>query len=105
MTKTQLIAAIADETGFTKSDLATALDSMAKVVTAELRRAEPGTRISIPGLVNLKVRWVPARKSRTGRSPLTGETIVIAAKPAHYAVKAAPAKELKAAIVGKKKAR
>ena len=40
----------------------------------------------------------PARKARMGRNPATGETIKIAAKPAHTAVKVTALKVLKDTI-------
>lgn len=72
MTKTQIIAGIADAAGITKVEARAALDALAALA---YKGAKDG--FTIPGIGKLvKVR----RKARMGRNPATGEAIKIKAK-------------------------
>jgi len=72
MTKTQIVAAIADEVGISKKDAKAVLETLAGLA---YKGAKDG--FTIPGIGKLvKVR----RKARMGRNPATGETIKIPAK-------------------------
>ncbi len=74
VTKTQIIAKIADDAGLTKVQAKAALDSL---VTQAYKGAKSKDGFTIPGIGKLiKVR----RKARMGRNPATGETIKIKAK-------------------------
>lgn len=72
LTKTQIIAAIADATELTKKDVNAVLDELVKL---SYEQASAG--FTIPGLGKLVV---VERQARTGRNPSTGETIEIPAK-------------------------
>lgn len=72
MTKSQLIAAIAEKNELTKAQAAGVLESLAQIAYAE---AKDG--FTIPGIGKLVV---VDRKARIGRNPATGETIQIPAK-------------------------
>ena len=73
MLKIDLIAAIAAETGLTKTDAAKAIDSFINVVTAALKA---GDDVRLRGFGTFMATDLPARQ---GRNPQTGEPIAVAA--------------------------
>ena len=76
MNKTQLIDAIAEDAGITKSAAKLALESFLKNVGETLTK---GDKISLVGFGS----WsVSERAEREGRNPQTGETMTIAASKA-----------------------
>lgn len=85
MNRTQLIDAIASESGLTKTDSKKALDAVIKAVGGSLSQ---GDTVALVGFGTLSVSERPAR---IGRNPRTGESIKIAAKKT---VKFKPGKEL-----------
>ena len=97
-TKTQILTSIAEETGLSKADVAKVFGALGDLVTAHMKKRGSG-EFTIPD-TGVKVRRVkkPARKSRMGRNPATGETIKIAAKPASTVVKVTALKALKDTI-------
>lgn len=100
MTKSDVVAAIADETGLTKKDVSAVFGTLSDLITRHMKRNGSG-EFQIPD-TGVKIARVkkPARKSRMGRNPATGEAIKIAAKPAHTAVKITALKMLKETING-----
>lgn len=89
MTKADLIAAIADDTGKPKADVASILTSLGRAVEGALKdRAD----IVLPGVGKLKT---DARAARTARNPSTGAMIDV---PAKTVVKFKVAKELADAV-------
>ena len=94
-TKTQIIAAISESTDLSKKEVAAVFGSLSDLLTAHMKRRGSG-EFTIPD-TGVKVRRVkkPARKSRMGRNPATGESIKIAAKPASTVVKVGALKALK----------
>lgn len=91
MTKTQLIAAIADAMGADKKTAGAALDAIAAVVAREVA---DGGSVTLPGLGKVACR---ARPERQVRNPATGETMT---KAADRQVKFAIAKALKDSVNG-----
>ncbi len=77
MNKAELIAAIAAESGLTKSDAGKALDAFEIAVTGALN--EDGDKVSLIGFGTWSVVHRPARKGRNPQSK-TNEVIDIAAK-------------------------
>ncbi len=73
MNKTELIDAIAKDTGLTKKDSESALKSFIEVVSKELSK---GHEVQLIGFGTFAVG---KRAARTGRNPKTGEEIKIAA--------------------------
>lgn len=71
-TKTQIIAALAEDTGMTKKDVTAVIESMVQMAYKEAK-----VGFTIPGLGKLVV---VNRKARDGRNPATGEKIRIPAK-------------------------
>jgi DNA-binding protein HU-beta len=86
MTKAEFIAAVASETGLTKTQAAKTIDTVTDTITGELKKGE---KIILPGFGTFSVA---KRKARTGRNPRTGEEIRI---PASKAAKFTPGKALK----------
>ena len=86
MTKTQLVAALADEMDTDKKSASAALDAVVDVVTREVSN---GGAVTLPGVGKIYCR---ERPERMVRNPATGEQI---RKPADKAVKMTIAKALK----------
>jgi DNA-binding protein HU-beta len=84
MNKSELVAAVAQSAGISKKDAAAAVAATFDAITAELAKKE---KVAIIGFGTFEARKRPAR---TGRNPLTGEKIKIAASyaPAFKAGKA-----------------
>jgi DNA-binding protein HU-beta len=89
MTKTQLVAALADAMGSDKKTASAALDGIAAVVAREVAA---GGAVTLPGLGKMVCR---ARPERMVRNPATGETV---SKAADKQVKFAIAKSLKDSV-------
>lgn len=73
MNKTELIDAIANETGLSKKDVDAALKSFVSVVSDTLQKKE---KIQLVGFGTFETA---ERAERTGRNPATGKEIKIAA--------------------------
>lgn len=69
--KTELVERIANETGFTKKDVALTVDTLFDSIQEFLSKGE---KVQIIGFGNFEVRERAARK---GRNPQTGEEIEI----------------------------
>ena len=94
-TKTQVIAAIAEQTGLTKKDVGDVFNALGEMIEGHMKKRGSG-EFTIPE-TGVKIRRVkkPARKARMGRNPATGEAMKIAAKPAQTVVKVTALKALK----------
>lgn len=74
MTKSQLIANLAEATSMSKKEVANFMDQLANTVYSEVKK---NGECIVPGFGKLvKAK----RKAREGRNPATGETIKIPAK-------------------------
>ncbi len=89
MTKAELVAAIAQETGVSQKDAGACLDALFSVVSKEVKT---GGEVSVPGWIKFSR---VERKARTARNPQTGEPIQVAASKS---VKVAAGSKLKAAV-------
>ena len=89
MTKTQLVAALAEEMGGDKKAATAALDAIQAVVA---RTVTEGGSLSLPGIGKVGVR---ARPERQVRNPQTQEMMT---KPADKVVKITIAKSLKDSV-------
>ncbi len=99
MTKSQLIEAVANESGLSKKQASAAIEGLDKVVARQLD--EKG-EVSIPGLVKLNVVTKPATPEREGINPFTKQPTTFKAKPERKVVKARVFKGLKDSIQGSK---
>lgn len=95
MNKTQLAQAVAEITGFTRTQTTDTLDALATVAERVLK--EDGEFV-VPGVARLKVKDVPAKAERTGLNPFTKLQQTFPAKPASKGVKAFPAASLKKSL-------
>ncbi len=73
MNKTELVAAIVDKSGLSKKDAEKALAAFTESVIEALQK---GDKIQLVGFGTFEVR---NRPERTGRNPITKETITIPA--------------------------
>ena len=89
MTKEELVAKAAQDAGITKTDAATALNSILGSITKALAK---GDKVSLVGFGTFSVS---KRAARTGRNPATGATIQI---PAANVPKFKAGKKLKGAV-------
>ena len=89
MTKTQLVAALADEMGGDKKTASSALDAVINVITKEV---SSGGSVTLPGVGKIYCR---ERPERMVRNPATGEQIK---KEADKVVKMTIAKALKDSV-------
>ncbi len=89
MTKTQLVAAIAEQASLDKAAANRALEALTEVVTKEVAH---GGAVTLPGLGKFACR---ARPERIVRNPSTGEQMT---KPADRVAKVTIAKQLKDVI-------
>ena len=76
MKKSDLVEAIAKQTGLTKADSTRALDAVFDTITGALKKGE---RVPIAGFGTFNVS---KRKAREGRNPQTGATVKIPARKA-----------------------
>ena len=72
MTKSQMLARMAEATQMTKADVSSFFDELAKLAYSEAKNG-----FTLPGLGKLVL---VDRKARIGRNPATGEEIQIPAK-------------------------
>ncbi len=91
MTKTQLVAALADEMGADKKTASAALDAITDVITREVAA---GGAVTLPGVGKFYCR---ERPERMVRNPATGEQFK---KDADKVVKMTIAKALKDSVNG-----
>jgi len=89
--KNELINAVAQSTGLTKSDASNAVDSVFSAISNALRSKEEVR------LVGFGTFTVTERRATEGRNPRTGEKIKI---PASWAPKFKAGKALKDAVSG-----
>ncbi len=88
MNRSELVAAVAAESGLSQADVNRVVDGLFSVLSDAVGK---GTKVSIPGWISVERT---ARAARTGRNPQTGETIQIAAS---NGVKISAGSKLKAA--------
>ena len=91
LTKTQLIAELAEDTGTDRKTATALLESLSTIITREV---VAGGAVTLPGIGKISCR---ARPERQVRNPATGETMV---KAADRAAKVTIAKALKDAVNG-----
>ena len=99
MSKTELVGAISTETELTRKEVNAVLEALSGQISRSLGRRGPGV-FTLPGLVKIEKRKVPARKARRGvPNPFKpGEVMDVPAKPASTKIKVRPLKNLKAMV-------
>jgi len=94
MTKTQVMDVISGDTGLSKKEVSSVLESLGDVIHGHVKKGGAGT-FTVPGLMKIKTVRKPATKARKGVNPFTGEPTVFKARPARTVVKVLPLKKLK----------
>jgi len=90
LTKAQLVANLAEATGYSKKEVSNFLETLAEITYKEVKKNGESIVPGFGKLVKAK------RKAREGRNPATGETIKI---PAKTVVKFRLAKAVKDAVL------
>ena len=94
MTKSQLVAKLADTSGVSRKQVDALLNDLVDTIVKSVKKGES---VKIPGLGIFRLRKM---KARIGRNPQTGEAIKIPArKKAGFSV----AKTFKESVLGKAK--
>lgn len=94
MSKTQILAELAEVTALTKKQVSAVLDELGAVIERHVKKNAVG-HFTLPGLFKIQVVRKPATKARKGINPFTGEETVFKAKPARNTIKVRPLKKLK----------
>jgi len=94
MTKSQIVASVADSTGLTKKQVGSVMDEFHTLMERSIKKRSVG-EFTVPGIMKITTVKKPARKARKGINPFTGEQTTFKAKPASIAVKVRPLKKLK----------
>ena len=95
MNKTELLAAIAAQSGLEKKQVTSVLDALNDIIYKELKAQN---EIMVPGLLKLSTVTKPAVPEREGINPFTKEPTTFKARPARKVIKARPVKALKDAV-------
>jgi nucleoid DNA-binding protein len=97
MTKSEILAGIAEKTGLSKKQVGSVFEAMAAQIKKNLGSRGPGA-YTVPGLMKLVVVRKPATPERKGINPFTGQETTFKAKPARNVVKIRPLKNLKGMV-------
>ena len=99
LTKSEILNAICEETELPRKQVSSVLESLSNQVGKSIGRRGPGV-FTIPGLVKIERRKIPARKARKGvPNPFKpGELMDVPAKPASMKVRVRPLKNLKSML-------
>lgn len=97
LTKSALLNHIAEENGLSRKQAGAVFSTLENVMLGSLHSKGVG-EFTLPGLLKITLRKVPARKAGTMiRNPATGEMMKGAAKPASVRVKVRALSKLKSA--------
>ncbi len=94
MSKSQILAALAERTGLARKQVSQVLDELALLIERHIKPRGAG-EFKLPGLLKIRTVKKKATRARKGINPFTGEEIMIKAKPARTVVKVTPLKRLK----------
>ena len=94
LTKSQMLASIAESTELTKKQVIGVFDALGGLIKKELGSGGAGV-IGVYGLMKISAVHKPATEARPGINPFTKEEIMIKAKPARNVVKVRALKNLK----------
>lgn len=93
MTKSELLAALAEQTGLKKTEVSSVMESLVNTVYKTLKKDK---KIKLEGLGVFQLK---DRKARVARNPRTGEMVNV---PAKKVVKLRVTKDIKEAVLGAK---
>lgn len=98
LTKSQLIAHLAEASGVEPKAVKAVFASLETTILSAVSKKGAGTFV-LPGLLKLVTQSVPAKKAREGKDPFTGEIRKFAAKPASVRVRIRALKKVKTAAL------
>jgi nucleoid DNA-binding protein len=79
LTGSALVGYLAEKNGLARKDVKQVVEDLTDAMSAGVLRGE---RVALGKMGKMFIRVRPARAAHPGRNPATGETIMIAAKPA-----------------------
>ncbi|MFN0196881.1 MAG: HU family DNA-binding protein [Planctomycetaceae bacterium] len=95
MSKTEILASLAESSGLSKKEVGAVLDGLAGLIGKNIGKKGPGL-FNVPGLMKIQVIRKPATKATMRANPFKpGEMMQVAAKPARNVVKVRALKALK----------
>jgi len=94
MTKSQIVASLADSSGLSKSQVGSVMDGLEQLIQRSISKKGLG-EFTIPGLMKIKTRKKPAVKAHMAVNPFTGQESMRPAKPASVSVRVGALKKLK----------
>jgi nucleoid DNA-binding protein len=94
ISKSEVLASLAETTGLTKKQIATVLEALSGLINKNVGKKGPGV-FAVPGLMKITVIHKEATKARKGINRFTGEEVMFKAKPARKVVKIRALKALK----------
>ena len=92
--KGEVLSTAAEAAGLNRKQVAAVFDSLSEQIQKALSKKGPGT-FTVPGLMRIKIRTVPARKAGMRINPFTKQEQMFPAKPASKKVRVVPLKALK----------
>ena len=95
LSKTELVEAVASQSGLEKKQVNAVLDALSSIVYQELKSQN---EVVVPGLLKISTVTKPATPEREGINPFTKEKTMFKAKPERKVIKARPVKALKDAV-------
>jgi len=97
-TRVQILQTLATTSGLSKTQVEAVFSAMAELMQSHMKKRGSG-EFTIP-MAGIKVRRIKkkATKTRTMVSPLTGQEVTIAGKPARNAIKISALKILKTSV-------
>jgi nucleoid DNA-binding protein len=95
LTKSAIYQELADSSKLTKKQVSEFFDALQGLIKRELGKKGPGV-FNVPGLLQLKIKRMPATKARKGPNPFKpGEMMEFKARAARNVVKSRALKNLK----------
>ena len=94
MTKSEILASIAQTTELSRKQVASVLDALSGLIAAAVGKKGPGV-FALPGLAKIVVVQKPAVPAHKGINPFTKQEQMFKAKPARKVIKVRPLKALK----------
>ena len=94
LTKSEILASLAETTGLSRKDVASVFDALSDLIKKNVGKKGPGMFV-IPGLMRIMVIQKPATKAHMGINPFTKQEQMFKAKPARKAIKVRPLKALR----------
>ena len=94
LSKSQIVTLIAKDADLTRKQVSEVMNSLDSLIERSLRKSGCG-QFTLPGMMKITTIKKPARKSRKGTNPFTGEEVVFKSKPASVAVRIRALKKIK----------